>query len=771
MAIKQFDRHMYGNDGMVWTLRNVITYPMLKLDIVHPDQLLFTDTTLGWNKDVYLDENGNTVYDSDYRGMPVLVGGRRKLYFSGRFGEHGGIFVLDSKLQKADYVRVEGETSIFEYDLPDDAYAMYVSVRSDATDTVFIVSEYLPIDVTDGCSSWQDMEITQERDGTSGVQLGNSFPVKLVKRYGKVLTDMFFAKGYKAKARLNIYIRDRVRFGYRDYELKDNIDLDFTDYQYDAWRKEVGIQGKSQLIQKYLRSKGSTKFDIPVDSIAEAKKFNYERLSLFSVCNYSIIGSTVNDDRLLNMFWMFANPEYVADAVKHDFRDQLGDRLDVGPNNYFFKAVDDVDVNISVKMTVKLVGGDNPSDRVAISKYNADGSLGIDILGASPVFKGGDSYFYIDWLEERRILKDEKLYFNLLWLATDERTYEVELDHFTVSYAAKGTPYNIDVIKPERLLKGLLDRIAPAEGYTCSIDWDEPCSLMLCAAESIRGFNNAYMHTSFNDFDQWMYSFGYEQHTTPTHLTYRKRALSFNPGVTAIEIPKHTSLDPDIVADNNFAWTGIDVGYDKPSYEETAGRYEVMGKFEYNTGYIFYDGSKRLDLVSPYRADSIGLEILGWERFRESTDSGSDNDVFVLALTVQNSAYTAYLDIQVQSGGIDLLNGFIAPNMLVRRNESLIGVCTTQAEFASTDSYREASSPQTELYGNIAITEQLFKPMVYRFTTPIRGELPPAELRDGVVVLHTGDKLFTRTFRGYIKSISKNYGNRAATLWQLYVID
>ena len=80
--------------------------------------------------------------------------------------------------------------------------------------------------------------------------------------------------------------------------------------------------------------------------------------------------------------------------------------------------------------------------------------------------------------------------------------------------------------------------------------------------------------------------------------------------------------------DSSRIYARVKVGYDKVDYECLNGRDEFRFTAEYTTGLQVTDN--KLELVSPYRADAYGLEIVSQKRGSSSTDNESDNDVFIV---------------------------------------------------------------------------------------------------------------------------------------------
>ena len=84
--------------------------------------------------------------------------------------------------------------------------------------------------------------------------------------------------------------------------------------------------------------------------------------------------------------------------------------------------------------------------------------------------------------------------------------------------------------------------------------------------------------------------------------------------------------DISLHVDSSALYSSVKAGYDKQEYSQANGRYEFRFSAEYTTGIILSD--KRLELISPYRADSYGIEFMILERGDKTSDTRSDKDVF-----------------------------------------------------------------------------------------------------------------------------------------------
>ena len=227
--------------------------------------------------------------------------------------------------------------------------------------------------------------------------------------------------------------------------------------------------------------------------------------------------------------------------------------------------------------------------------------------------------------------------------------------------------------------------------------------------------------------------------------------------------------DLEIDAADDYAYTNVKIGYDKQDYESINGRAEANGTFEYTTGFLRRE-EKTLELISPYRADSIGIELLCREADNKSksTDDSADNDIFFVALGGDGNSYATYKAQQItdKDTGVKMFNAPFNPYCLVQANRSLLGITTTRLRFAGTDMNRNASIGSENIYRDVVIatSDQLFRPVTYSFATGNFKDLPLPEKWNGLVKF-TFDGVRRA---GFIRKIMKNYSLETETEWQLW---
>ena len=356
----------------------------------------------------------------------------------------------------------------------------------------------------------------------------------------------------------------------------------------------------------------------------------------------------------------------------------------------------------------------------------------------------------------------------------DETWMETEI--LEITYHAKGRELTgenaISVIDPQTLMNKYLDLITGTAGYyNALIQWrPADYGIKIVAAESLRGFPEATLHGAANDLVDWLYVLGYDYEVDDNTIIFRDRDNFFRPDLTAIELRKDEVKLQDFIveADDEFTFSSFKIGYDKKDHESANGRFEANnGVFDFSTGYLC--GKEKIkELISPYRADAIGMELLCWNRNSRTTDNKSDNDIFFVALVGDAGVYKEYKGIVItdeSNGDLKMFNAPFNPYFLVSNNESLIGISTQQLEFTGCEGNRTARiTGVSNIYADHSISKKLFESYVYNFVVGSERGLPVDIDRNGLVYIPYEDRMLT----GYIKDVGSTPAATKQRTWDIW---
>lgn len=736
-----------------------------------------------------LDSNWKTVLSS----IPIGSSRQRKAVYRGSIWGDAAILGLNNTSKQ--YVNLfisspensTPETALKEvhFTIPKDVVSIYISYYKPNAEPyeLIIGGFYSEIDVTRYIPGDLDLEVTLLRDKFETTQSEVSFPIEFNRLAKDFIAEVVKRNGAMTHLQFNIYERNPIHLN--EYTLLRTTQLDISTIEISD--DIVQISSYNADFNDFANSNGRQKYDIPVRDVQAIKKWNYDRINMECSGNYTI-PSPYEQRKTLDIRTNFApqvflnKSEQVPGGSEHDILTQAeGFNLIFNSDTpYFFEAYRRISLNFILKAGFRLLlyNTVQKEPKVKIIAYNTEKNEQITVFERSFTFdymSGIDSYYYIDLDTKVGIEIDEG--YRLVFLMSDLDTGGEwgrarfgcdRFETFKIRYTDNGPAIkNIALIDPQKLLQHLIDRISAFDMFKASIEWRETdYKTLLCAAESIRNYEKAMLHTSFYDFKDWMNAFGYEldYNYYTKEVKFIDRDRCFDPSVTALELERDNQNTLIEAAEEDFFYTGVSVGYDKQDYESTNGKYEPMGTFDYQTGYV--GDNNILKIISPYRADSIGIELLFWERETQSTDTKSDNDIFCVAFTENEDHYSVYEGMKTTVGeSIKIFNTPFLPYYMIKYNESKIGIITEKIYFTGTTGYREAElSDGLNIYEDILIRKKLFEPFVYDFEYSNKKRLPFGTGRNGLIRFNYKGRII----EGFIKQIRQNFNLPTATTWVLY---
>ena len=658
-------------------------------------------------------------------------------------------------------------------------------------------------DVSNFIENWREIEVTLKRDGLSGVFHKISLPFKFVLDGYDIVKSIFDSELYAAVADIYLYIRrDDWIYSVDKYGTPEIFNLDFTTYK----KSDTVIELETRRVSLYdfLKSKGKLVYDIPVNEIKAIWNWKFDRIPLENMVMFRCVaGGYFVADPLGSVSFGISDEKTEINVKDSIYIKTIGEFEKFQPNSY------GRDENSQFMFR-------NPSKNVSIV-INYE----LDINGTvTPNYSGG--VFYSTWrlvfrngiFVERSYTITPSLLPNVFWktsgsfvLPPNEGCYLLlqNMDSInnvagcgawlngtlTVQYNDINEPVNIDVFNPKTLLKNLVDKMTDTTGvYQTDIDDFNTSNndmIMMCAAESIRGIepdpavsSGVQVHTSYNQFLQWMNVFGYEEHISEDSLILKKRGNSFRSDLIAIELDEEDTADLIESVDDKYLWSGVKIGYSRKEIEGLNGKFEFNGQHDYATELTVVDNV--LELISPYRADCYGIEFLAQERNKDTKEYKSDKDLFLVHVRQQTeidnnfdpplySIYFKAILTQNLSGNIpdtakySLFNGSINPYNLLLKNLDLVAVSVKALKFTASDSNAEIVIDSIPLNSDCTVPANIgiFDPILYDIASRNVKHLPEGDERNGLVkFIYKGD-----LYEGFIDEISKNPAWEAETTWKL----
>lgn len=677
-------------------------------------------------------------------------------------------------------------------------------------------------EITKDITNWNDLEIKHVRNDFSGVYVTVGTAIEVCRK-GKALVQNAF---HAALMAMNLTF-EIMRRGPKDFIYVSAHKMRLKPGTYEEHREYLSIEGQALIFDSLVKSVGKTKYDILVMDVID-EYWQYKHNQVFAGGYYTMaeakqtmigLGSEIAVNQTLSI--NLDDPNMPLGGIENDFRSQGLDRgrstggtvgdLEDGPignlpAEYFFM----VDPNLGAElMTFRL------RFKFDLSWNGSDVPRGLDgtPLYYSPRFflhytdpKGDDVTLInrlmssvlgqqhtisFDYDEELSLPAGAKLRMFIFFDGAGSGTWDVEIKnfvHFNITYLDKSRRTDtIPAVTPQTLANALLSKMAngdAAKTYTVEIDadTDNPWSFnhYLVAAESIRGFEKANFHASFNDFIEYMSFLGYEYEVDEDArvVHFRKRAYFFNPNITALSLKEEEVANVVIKGNDDYAYSTVRVGYEKPDIENTNGRFAICGAFDYSTDFSnlgdLKDTSK--EIMCPYKADPVEIETLSWTRGEKTTDQKADNDIFMLAGEVvgdhvEETRQAQYVvtddDLPAPNNTIGWYNVPYIPHFITKRHTGIIGVAVKNLTFTGTDAFRDAKLSgvvTVDPYSSFTITDGLFLPMTYEFDAGTSQGLPPQELRSGLVRFVWNGK----RYQGYIKQLTKTLSANKGEAWELH---
>jgi hypothetical protein len=174
-------------------------------------------------------------------------------------------------------------------------------------------------------------------------------------------------------------------------------------------------------------------------------------------------------------------------------------------------------------------------------------------------------------------------------------------------------------------------------------------SYLLTSGDALRNLNNAVIKTSLDDFfkaSNCMHNIGlwYDKTNSELHFDYKDDV--FDTSTASFDIGEVASLQVEPYIPEMYAVTKF--GYKRYDYDTINGKEEFNIDYTWNTPLVRMQGSR--DLISPYRADMYGIELVR-ANLAEKTNADSDNDNDVFWIHADLSAVAGTIPAGYQGAG------------------------------------------------------------------------------------------------------------------------
>lgn len=626
----------------------------------------------------------------------------------------------------------------------------------------------ISIDITDNVVNWEDVKIDYNRDDLKGVYIDVTNSIDFDGEAYNLLSNLYETYSFNANAIFVINLRNDVLDGTNTLwtytELK-RVDLDFSTFKKTDYI--ISLNAKSNSLADLIKANKSTVYDIPISELS-SNGFQYDRLEMNNtldaipiVHDYSIQTENINEYRyyLAAGHEEFGHTAYII-PFSNSGNSEINDAniVYLDDNNFIsIRKPTKAYITVSFDVTFEIVYS-NLYIGIGIVKGNIENT--ITAIKLDTITNHFEPYTHTFTLDKTLIdtSEDCKL---ILWFqnAMDTITATIKNVNFKLNYNSRGVTEWFDVVELPILLSKLINKIA-GTGYTATINTGLANDIRLASAESIRGFSIPKFHTSFEQFYNSMRAvFGLEYDISGNTIAFKPRSDLFK-DTKAIDITDVTDLELSV--NTSHIYSSLKIGFKKIDYNKVNGKDEFRFTNEFSSGVTV--STKKLELISDYRADAWGIEFLVQSRGEDTTDDQSDNDVFFLDCATVGSTLVPSRTIPI-TGVISpttMFNVIFSPRQCLLRNASYLGVSSNLYKFASSEGLSNIAINSVYENSDVTISNKLFLPDLLEFKVGEISALPSE--KDGYVeFIYNGI-----TYQGYIKELNHFIGKDQETTWTLF---
>lgn len=632
--------------------------------------------------------------------------------------------------------------------------------------------------VTDNLVNWDDVEMSFKRNDYDGVVRSFSTKFQFSNGAYSLLVSEYLRNYLNSSASVIFYTRNNSWLWNERFRCA----LDFSTFTDNGTTCEINAVDDS--LASIIKAKKGTQYEYPVSEIKENAQLNYDRIQMTSKIEWIPTGTTDDDGNMSNTFelkdgkttsygfpmYIKGTPEIAVKNIVEVYDDEMGEGVDINirSTGMFFKNISTHGIPINLRLHLEFSASLQKSAQAAIRLYQ-EGLTDLPLI--EKVNEGKNT---IDFSLDKYLIFGNggflRLFINTTYngVTITQTPEEASASYMTIDFVERDDSINIDVVRPSTVLNRLLSSMtgsADVVGEIASGVDERLDNTIILPAESIRGLENAKLYTSYTKFSNWMKAeFGFVPVIGGNKVSFVHRDSLFQD--KEIKNLGSRSTDFEYSVNSSLIYSRLKVGYDKQDYDSVNGRDEFRFGVEYTTGTTLTDNT--MELVSPYRADVYGIEFLAAKRGEDTTDSDSDNDVFMVGASLDGSSQRFVLirgGKYAISGVISsetMFNVMYAQKYMIEANRKFIGSFSSLLDFASSEGNSNVVIEGMKGTDDIEIPERYFTVGELSVKT---SDLDVPEDLTGYIALQKNG----RTYKGYIKSSSYNYGKPEAVKYSLIV--
>jgi hypothetical protein len=449
-----------------------------------------------------------------------------------------------------------------------------------------------------------------------------------------------------------IIMRQDPTLGLNSYRLEYKSRLDFSKFNGDL-RTGIGMNTLQDDVFAMVQANENAVYSIACNSSNPAAiKVLFDGTLMQDKLNYQVLNAPIVNNTG-NFWWavplVFINNE--GDSVGAIFNSQNYDNFS-SPNAYVSYAGNSNNaVSFDEPTTVHLKGkyaftwttNTLPSGQFTLMFMTSQQTL--PVAHRQVVFSNGNAgggtpfnlvpgqTYTVNIDLTMNLAANEKLFLLMNIADNTARAMTIKPQETTISilFASKQVPSIAYGLRPLDMLKQLVSKITKGRFTADSKFLATNNRKITLSGSSLRSFSDAVVQTTFSDF--------FQAYAVPYNLgvTVRNGVLFIEPIDTIYNANRQLmDLGPisqaSLTVADQFIYTSAKVGYVKQTYNKRNGRYEYNCTHNYK--FPIYTVLNQLNLVSPYRADSFGMEFIrtGYPNLN-STDDKGDADVFTVMIS------------------------------------------------------------------------------------------------------------------------------------------
>lgn len=595
----------------------------------------------------------------------------------------------------------------------------------------------------DDLKNWDEVQCIYRRAAYGGVVRSFTSKFEFVNKAYELLMQEFDRLGFNAQATIELYVIDNNW----NYNLEYSCELDFATLSYTNY--VLSMHALENSVESIIKANKSTKFEFVVgeDIPVNGTKYLFDRIKMLETATYAITGGESAEDGSLTGDYTTDNNHRIYVGLTNS-EIAIGKALhlndDQEPSDGFlFSSKNSLDITLDYSIAVGLEEGcpalqlmrndtlikelhkETRAHKAFLWQDQSCIEAVMNYIYSDP--ERSHSWAYESWegmwvtvqgvvweVQTDRMLgtnqwintgKTKAEYCNIeehetitfrvnsndkIWLRfASESNCRYKINHSCLKFTwvAQGSPVTIESIAPDELLECILRKMGVRYDSIIS-DYDNKFrNTLILPAECIRDIPGAKIYVSFNDFCNWMetvFGYTYVVNEELSIIEFKHRTEIFSDKAEVVEI--EGARDFEYSVDSSVLYSSVVVGYDKKDYDSVNGRDEFNFNSSYMTGYNI--NSKKLELKSPFRADSYGIEFLVEKRNQDTTDNNSDKDVFFVTGVEQDGYFQTNRTSKIENSITEsLINGEFSPMHCVSVNREYISMMAYSMvlQYASTE--------------------------------------------------------------------------------------